>query len=211
MAETEKKNEWGAGLLAIGATVLIGAAIPCILYFILYKPQVVRKEEQKVRLTQMDAQLNTEIARGDVLLALQTEGEEVATKMDELEKRFSTANLDGSVEKLLQLLNANNLKRTPEAVVRREKSPIAKTDSRAEFPNGLQALMVKVVCYGQWKDFVTFIAAVESHKEATFVIGELVAEGDKNGKDDHTFTVDIWIVQGRNIAVIGRAPVVAPK
>jgi hypothetical protein len=108
---------------------------------------------------------------------------------------------------LTDLLNANKLKRTPEAVVRREKSAISKTDSKAEFPSGLQANLVRVICYGQWKDFVTFIAAIESNKDGTFVVGELVAEGDKNGKDDHTFSVDIWILQRRNIDAIG---VVAP-
>ncbi len=203
MAETDTKSEWGAGLLAIGATVLIGAAVPIILYFLLYKPQVLRKDAERNRLTQLGLQLDEQIARGTVLAELRAEGEEVATKMEELEKRFSTGEIDGSVDKLLELLNANNLKRTPEAVVRREKSPISKTDSKTEFPAGLSALMVKVVCFGKWKDFVTFIAAVESHRDGTFVIGELVAEGDKNGKDDHTFSVEIWIVQGRNIAAIG--------
>lgn len=203
MADTDKKNEWGAGLLAIAATVLVGAAIPVILYFLLYKPQVQRKEEQRNRLTQLDIQLNGEIARGSVLSGLKAEGEEVARSMEELEKRFATEDIDASVDKLLQLLNANNLKRTPEAVVRREKSPISKSDSKADFPNGLHALMVRVVCFGKWKDFITFIAAVESSKDGTFVIGELIAEGDKNGKDDHTYSVEIWIVQGRNIAAIG--------
>ncbi len=203
MAENAKSNEWGAGLLAIAATVLIGAAIPVILYFLLYKPQVVRKETERNRLTQLDASLNTEIARGTALAELRTEGEEVAKNMEELEKRFSVADMDGSVEKLQQLLNANNLRRTPEAVVRREKSAIAKTDSKSEFPNGLSAVMVRIVCFGKWKDFVTFVAALESYKDGTFVIGELVADGDKNGKEDHTYSVDIWIVQSRNIAAIG--------
>lgn len=203
MAENAKSNEWGAGLLAIAATVLIGAAIPVILYFLLYKPQVLRKEAERNRLTQLDTSLNTEIARGTALAELRTEGEEVAKNMEELEKRFSAPDMDASVEKLQQLLNANNLRRTPEAVVRREKSAIAKTDSKSEFPSGLSAVMVRIVCYGKWKDFVTFVAALESHKDGTFVIGELVAEGDKNGKDDHTYSVDVWIVQSRNIAAIG--------
>src|SRR5687767_5180623 len=134
MAETEKKNEWGAGLLAIFATILIGAAIPVILFFLLYKPQVLRKDEQRARLTDLDGKLNLEIARGGSLGDLRKEGEEVAERMVELEKRFAGSDAQASVDKLLQLLNANNLKRTPDAVVRREKDAIRKTDIKVEFP-----------------------------------------------------------------------------
>ena len=207
MAEIEKKNEWGAGILAISATVFIGAAIPVILYFVLYTPQVQRKNDQKARTVQMTDQLNKELQRGDDLAKLRTEGEEVAKALEESEKRFGPQDTQSSVDTLLKMLTANNLRRTPEAVTRREKDPIRRTDIRAEFPGGLQAAMVTINCFGKWSDFVTFIAAAESHKEATFVVGEMIADGDRNGKEDHTFLVDIWIIQRRNVDAIGRSPV----
>ena len=207
MAETEKTNEWGAGMLAIAATLFIGAAIPVILFFVVYKPQVQRKEEQKARMVQLDAQLNEQMVRGGDLLKLQGEGEDVAKSLTELEKRFSSSDVQSSIEKLLALLNANSLKRTPDAVVRREKDQIRRSDIKDEFPNGLHAAMVTVNCYGKWSDFVNFVATAESETSATFVVGEFYAEGDRNGKNDHTFLVDIWIVQGRNIPAIGAAPV----
>ncbi|MCC6150338.1 MAG: hypothetical protein IT461_08830 [Planctomycetes bacterium] len=211
MAEIEKKNEWGAGLLAIAATLFIGAAIPVILFFVVYKPQVQRKEEQKVRTVQLGTQLDEQMARGGKLLELQGEGEEVAKSLTELETRFASSDVQNAIGRLLALLNASNLKRTPEAVVRREKDPIRRTDMKDEFPNGLQASMVTINCFGKWSDFVNFIAAAESEEKFTFVVGEFYAEGDRNGKEEHTFLVDIWIVQGRNIPAIGVATAAPAK
>lgn len=211
MAEIEKKNEWGAGLLAIAATLFIGAAIPIILFFVVYKPQVQRKEAEKARTVQLGVQLDEQIERGKKLGDLQAQGEEVAAKLTELEKRFTKGDTEIAVAKLLELLAANNLRRTPDAVVRREKDPIRRTDIREAFTNGLSAGMVTISCYGQWRDFVTFVAAAESEATATFVFGEIYAEGDRNGKDDHTFLADVWIVLGRNIDAIGRTPVAPPK
>ncbi|KAA0217777.1 hypothetical protein EDM80_02795 [bacterium] len=205
MADQAKSSgDWTAGLIAIFATLLLGGAAPIALFFLLYKPQTIKREEQVTREKNLKSELDIQLARQANLAGLQKEGEEVASKLGELEKQFADKTIQEAVKKIGAMLEANKLEMTPEAKLRRDTSAIRMSDTKDDFPGGLRALQISVTCYGRWKDLATFIASVESMKEFTVVFGDLRGEGDKNAGDKHTYNFDLWIMMRRDLDKIGR-------
>lgn len=202
--QAKSGNEWTAGLIAIFATILIGGAIPVALYFAMYVPQTKKKLQQEQRLAQLQTDYDLEFARTERIGGLKKDGEQVEKELKKVEERFADKGVQSVLDKLQKLLDSNKLDMTPDAKTRREASAIRVSDLKSDFPGGLQAVPVTVNCWGTWKDFATFIAAVESMGNATVVVGELRAAGDKNAGKSHTYEVELWIVQRRDTDAIGR-------
>ncbi len=208
-------GDWTAGIIAITAALLIGAGLTIGAYFGAYKP----KQEQRIAADVKLGDLMVDQARVEMELERVRGMEADAKKMEErvavLEKRFAEGNaadLDVPAvrEKLKTLCLSHNLDFQDAVRQQRDAQMVYKGEKRIEFPHGLAATLLRIDVKGTFHDFGRFLRELEVLDTLTedggpVVIAEsLSLVGDNNGKREHNFMLQVYVVEKRDLATVGR-------
>jgi hypothetical protein len=156
-------GEWTAGLIAILATVLIGAAIPIALYFTLYVPRTEAHASVKQKLVTEEARELTLSIKAAKVAGLKKDADGLVARLASAEDKFTPTELVAQVVKRL-----SNLAVEHKLGLRKEQQTLigAKVVNESGAPvimaGGLRGVQVAVVGQARYHDLCRFIAEVES-------------------------------------------------
>lgn len=210
MADLNKgSGDWTAGIIAIVATLLLGAAVPVGLYFALYKPKTVEHAQKDEEFNKVSAEFEVLVARQTDVTKMEKEADETAKKLAKLEEVFAVPNDDAVIARIAKLATSHDIKLLEKRRGMLDVPDVVfppKTPQPVAFKHGLQGRAFFVEGEGTYHDFGRFMADLENYeKTRTVVVVERVRiEGSRRAGPIHQFYVKAYIFEKRNIAEIGR-------
>jgi hypothetical protein len=207
-------GDWTAGTIAITAALLIGAGLTIGAYFGAYVPMKEQREAADRRLGDLmvdQARVEMELER---VRGMEADAEKMEERVAALEENFSTgkpAELDvPEVRKEIETLcQAHNLDFLDAVRQQRDAQMVYKGEKRIEFEHGLAATLLMVDVKGTFHDFGRFLRDLEMMDTrkggGPIVVAEsLSLIGDNNGKREHSFRLQAYVVEKRDLTAVGR-------
>jgi hypothetical protein len=214
--EPGKGNDWGAGIAAIGAALLFGAALPVGLYFGAYKPQTNKLAAEKKRYEKAEGDFKLEDARRGKVESDKTDVTNVQAKLTEVQKLFST-DVGNELVLIREKARLHGLKPVSTRGRPLDDRRIADDLNKPVGDTGgigLVGDMVRINCQGYLFNFCSFLGDLESYGlvakddkgekvEATgrfYVVRSVVIKGDGNGGSLHTFELELVLPRPHNMS-----------
>jgi Tfp pilus assembly protein PilO len=207
-------GDWTAGMVAIAAAVLIGAGLTIGAYFGAYVPMKEQRQAADRKLSELvvdQAMVEMELER---VRGMEADAKTMEERVAALEENFAVgkpADLDVPKvrDEIEDLCQAHNLDFLDAVRQQRDAQMVYKGEKRIEFQHGLAATLLMVDVKGTFHDFGRFLRDLEmldTRKEGgPVVIAEsLSLIGDNNGKREHTFRLQAYVVEKRDLTTVGR-------
>jgi hypothetical protein len=201
--------DWTAGIVAIAAALLLGSAIPIGLYFGLYKPKVAELVTANQKLTQIKVDMNAMVARSEKVTKLETEGDAMAKRVTEIEAPFAVSDperldVPDAWAAIQKLADDHYLELRPERKTQLGARVVYKSGNRIQFQDGLYATKLTVEAQAFFHDFARFLSKLEHMQNFVVIPESMTCIGDANGGTTHTFVLEIYVVERRDVDLIGR-------
>lgn len=201
-------SDWTAGIVAILAAVLLGAALPIGLYYGLYVPQTEALAQARLDLEAVEARQAMLSAKAERVKTLEDEGAEIAERLSGIEVEFVSPDgegftLDAAVLDIEDLASAHHLSPRRQTSGTRDLNVVRPAGGALEFPDGLRATRYMVEAQARFHDFGRFLAALESRDGYTIIPEDLLCRGDAARGTQHIFVLNFYIVQKRDVDEIG--------
>jgi Tfp pilus assembly protein PilO len=207
-------GDWTAGMVAIAAAVLIGAGLTIGAYFGASVPMKEQRQTADRKLSELmvdQAMVEMELER---VRGMEADAKRMEERVAALEENFAVgkpADLDVPKvrDEIEDLCQAHNLDFLDVVRQQRDAQMVYKGEKRIEFQHGLAATLLMVDVKGTFHDFGRFLRDLEmldTRKEGgPVVIAEsLSLIGDNNGKREHTFRLQAYVVEKRDLTTVGR-------
>ena len=214
---TGGSSDWTAGIIAIVAALLLGAALPIGVYLGLYVPKQKDRIAAEQRLSQLDVDYELLIQRQVRVKGLEDDADEMAARLTSIEEPFATPDVERMDvpevrTHLLTLADKHNLELLPEREQQLGSERVFTGNQRITFEHGLSATKLIIEAQAYYHDFGRFVTEMETLKDETdetrskYVIipEKLICNGDPNGGSRHMFVLHVFVVEKREISLIGR-------
>jgi Tfp pilus assembly protein PilO len=200
-------GDWTAGMIAIFAALMIGGAVPALVYFGLYQPKVEERTGAERRLDDLKVEQDIVLAKQAEVRGLMNDASDMAKRLEQSGENFVTPpEGDTDVPELRRFLRdqarIHGLALLPRHTGQIGAEMIYWGDRVITFEHGLQATQIIAELYGTYHDFGRYLAFLESLPEV-MIIDTLRCEGDSNGGRMHSFELRIYVVLKRDIEQIG--------
>lgn len=201
--------DWTAGIVAIVAALLLGSAIPIGLYFGLYKPKVAELAAANQKLNTLKADMTAMVVRSEKVTKLENDGDAMAKRVTELEAPFAVSDperldVPDAWAAIDKLANDHYLELRPERKTQLGARVVYKSNNRIQFQDGLFATKLTVEAQAFFHDFARFVSKLEYMQNYVVIPESLICKGDANGGTTHTFIMEIYVVERRDVDLIGR-------
>jgi hypothetical protein len=202
-------SDWTAGIVAIAAALLLGGAIPIGLYFGLYKPKVAEHATAKQKLSALQVDMTAMVARSEKVTKLEADGVALAKRVTEIESGFAVSDperldVPDAWAAIQKLADDNYLELRPERKAQLGARVVYKSGNRIQFQEGLYATKLTVEAQAFFHDFARFLSKLEHMQNYVVIPEALICKGDANGGTTHTFILDVYVVERRDVDLIGR-------
>jgi hypothetical protein len=201
--------DWTAGIVAIVAALLLGSAIPIGLYFGLYKPKVAELAAANQKLNTLKNDMTAMVARSEKVTGLEKDGEALAKRVTDIEAPFAVSDperldVPDAWAAIQKLADDHYLELRPERKNQLGARVVYRSDSRIQFQDGLYATRLTVETQAFFHDFARFLSKLEHMQNFVVIPETLICTGDANGGTTHTFILHIYVVERRDVDLIGR-------
>ncbi|MBK8206227.1 MAG: hypothetical protein IPK87_05435 [Planctomycetes bacterium] len=202
-------GDWTAGIIAMFAALLIGGGIPVGLYLGLYAPKKQERIDAEKKYNELVSNEMVLLAQQADVMKLKAEADEMAERVKEIEAPFavgSDARVDvpAARDALKLLAERHNLKLLP---IRRQQAGaevVFPGEAQVTFEKGLVATKLIIEAQATFHDFGRFVTEMEMLSNLVVIPATLDCQGDSNGGREHLFVMHVFVVQKRDVEVIGK-------
>lgn len=208
---TKEGGDWTAGLVAIAAALLLGAAAPIGIYFGLYVPQTKEHEMWAAEAVKNKAKHDEQLEREKRVGVMRKHGDEARAEIAKLEERFTPLSAASDLITTLETMaKRHRVELPPDKKIFTNERVVKPMEADTSLPNGLTASKIVVEGSASYNDFGRFMAEIENMSTATLIPGNFTATGDSNGGDKHLFRLELYMIQRRDLDAMKPKPP-APK
>ncbi|MCC6572649.1 MAG: hypothetical protein IT462_02555 [Planctomycetes bacterium] len=195
-------NDWTAGIIAIGAALVLGAAAPIGIYFGLYMPQTKQLEMWTLNAQANEIKLHAEQEKEGRMQKMQGESDRVRGEIEKVEARFSAAD-ENLIHQIEGIAQRHKVELPQDKRNFKDVMLVKNMESPTFMPQKLRAEKIYIECSATYNDFGRFMAELENLPNATLIPGNFVAAGNSGAGKTHTFRVEFFVVQKRDLGSIG--------
>ncbi len=207
-------GDWTAGIIAIVAALLIGVGLVVGAYFGAYKPRQAQRIAAEQRMEELRVDEATVTAAQNRVKGQQADADRMAERIAALEGDgksgpFSiadpvTQDVTQVSDDLRALCRTHNLNFTERAKQQTGAQMVYPVGKQIEFEHGLKATGLVVEVQGSFHDFARFLSEAEALESATIIADSVDCIGDSNAGNEHTFILQLYVIEKRNLETLGR-------